>query len=78
MAVNALTNTIGIMKKMLLIDMPIIQLPNLWITVSDAYISKLEENIVGYISTIYWCDKAKEQYTDPKLNNNTNKYNRQK
>ena len=39
--------------------MPIIQLLNLWITVSDAYISKLEENIVGYISTIYWCDKAK-------------------
>ena len=47
------------MKKILPIDMPIIQLPNLWITVSDAYISKLEENIVGYISTIYWCDKAK-------------------
>ena len=35
---------------------------------------------VGYISTIYFCDKAKKkkQHTNLNISNNTNKYDRQK
>ena len=34
--------------------------------------------MVGYILTIYFCDKAKKQYTDLRISNNTNRCNRQK